>query len=202
MSKIYDTKIELLREYRIAKDTVSDINEHLEILKALADEVNHVTEMGVRTGGSTRAFLISDVVLRSYDLFIDERVMDLVKIAKQLGKDVEYQQQDVLDFQIEKTDLLFLDTWHSYDQLIEELRLHAHNVKKYIVFHDTQSYGTKSEEFMGKSGSNGLLPAIIHYMIESGDQWKFKLHRTNNNGLTVIERRNPLDELAKNLCNT
>ena len=86
--------------------------------------------------------------------------------------------------------------------MIEELRLHAHNVKKYIVFHDTQSYGTKSEEIMGKSGSNGLLPAIIHYMIESGDQWKFKLHRTNNNGLTVIERRNPLDELAKNLYNT
>ena len=183
------SKIELCKEYRVAKDTISDINEHLEILKALADEVNHVTEMGTRTGSSTRAFLVSDVKLRSYDLFLDDRVLELFQIAKNLGKDVEYYQQDVLSVDIENTDLLFIDTWHAYDQLIEELRLHAPKVKKYIAFHDTQTFGTKSETFMGKSGSNGLLPAIIHYMIESGDQWKFKIHRTNNNGLTVIERR-------------
>ena len=185
--------VELKKEYRVARDTVSDINEHLEILKSLADEVNHVTEMGTRTGSSTRAFLVSDVKLRAYDLFLDERVSELFNIAKKIGKDVQYTQADVLQIQIEETDLLFIDTWHAYDQLIEELRLHAPKVKKYIAFHDTQTFGTKSETFMGRGGSNGLLPAIIHYMIESGDQWKFKIHRTNNNGLTVIERRNSLD---------
>jgi hypothetical protein len=41
---------------------------------------------------------------------------------------------------------------------------------------------------MGRVGSNGLLPAIIHYMIDNPDVWRFKTHRTNNNGLTVIER--------------
>jgi hypothetical protein len=194
--------IELNKEYRVARDTVSDINEHLEILKALADEVSHVTEMGTRTGSSTRAFLVSDVKLRAYDLFLDERVSELFSIAKQMGKDVQYTQADVLQIQIEETDLLFIDTWHAYDQLIEELRLHAPKVRKYIAFHDTQTFGTKCETFMGKSGSNGLLPAIIHYMIESGDQWKFKIHRTNNNGLTVIERRRPLDALTKLPYNT
>jgi len=194
--------VELYKEYRVARDTVSDINEHLEILKALADEVGHVTEMGTRTGSSTRAFLISDVKLRAYDLFLDERVSELFAIAQQMGKDVQYHKADVLQIEIEETDLLFIDTWHAYDQLIEELRLHAPKVKKYIAFHDTQTYGTKSEMFMNKSGSNGLLPAIIHYMIESGDQWKFKIHRTNNNGLTVIERRNPLDVLTKLPYNT
>ena len=184
--------IELKKEYRVARDTVSDINEHLEILKALADEVDHVTEMGTRTGSSTRAFLISNVKLRAYDLMLDDRVSELFTIAQQIGKDVQYTQADVLQIQIEETDLLFIDTWHAYDQLIEELRLHAPKVRKYIAFHDTQTFGTKSETFMGKGGSNGLLPAIIHYMIESGDQWKFKIHRTNNNGLTVIERRNLL----------
>ena len=185
--------VELKKEYRVARDTVSDINEHLEILKSLADEVNHVTEMGTRTGSSTRAFLVSNVTLRAYDLFLDERVSELFNIAKQMGKDVQYTQADVLQIQIEETDLLFIDTWHAYDQLIEELRLHAPKVKKYIAFHDTQTFGTRSETFMGRGGSNGLLPAIIHYMIESGDQWRFKIHRTNNNGLTVIERRNSLD---------
>ena len=41
---------------------------------------------------------------------------------------------------------------------------------------------------MGRVGSNGLLPAIIHYMIDNPDVWRFRTHRTNNNGLTVIER--------------
>jgi cephalosporin hydroxylase len=84
--------------------------------------------------------------------------------------------------------MLFIDTWHCYDQLLAELTLHAPKVKKYIAFHDTQTYGTRSEEFMGRVGSNGLLPAIIHYMIENPGVWQFKVHRTNNNGLTVIER--------------
>ena len=74
------------------------------------------------------------------------------------------------------------------DQLYAELTKHAPKVKKYIAFHDTQTYGTRSEEFMGRVGSNGLLPAIIHYMIDNPDVWRFKTHRTNNNGLTVIER--------------
>jgi len=30
--------------------------------------------------------------------------------------------------------------------------------------------------------------AIIHYMIDNPDVWRFKTHRTNNNGLSVIER--------------
>ena len=56
-----------------------------------------------------------------------------------------------------------------YDQLLAELTIHAPKVKKYIAFHDTQTYGTRSEEFMGRIGSNGLLPAIIHYLIENPD---------------------------------
>ena len=35
---------------------------------------------------------------------------------------------------------------------------------KYIAFHDTQTYGTRSEEFMGRVGSNGLL-TIIHSLL-------------------------------------
>jgi hypothetical protein len=170
------------QEFRIARDTPSDINEHMDVLKSLADEVSHVTEMGTRTGVSTRAFLASDVTLRAYDLFLDGRMVELFKLAAEEGKDVQYIQSNVLDVEIDETDLLFIDTWHCYDQLIAELKLHAPKV------HDTQTYGTRSEEFMGRVGSNGLLPAIIHYMIENPKKWQFKIHRTNNNGLTVIER--------------
>ena len=176
------------QEFNIARDTPSDINEHMEVLKGLADEVDHVTEMGTRTGVSTRAFLASDVTLRAYDLFLDGRCKELFQLAKQEGKDAEYIEANVLEVEIDETDLLFIDTWHCYDQLYAELTKHAPKVKKYIAFHDTQTYGTRSEEFMGRVGSNGLLPAIIHYMIDNPDVWRFKTHRTNNNGLSVIER--------------
>ena len=181
-------------QYQSSCNNRSDINEHLKILKELSDEVNHVTEMGVRTGNSTRAFLNSDVILRSYDIQMCESVQQLFKIAQEVGKDVQYIQANTLDLTIEETDFLFIDTLHNYDQLLAELRLHAPKTRKYIAFHDTQTFGVLPE---GKSPTNlGLLPALIQYMIESNDQWKFKIHRTNNNGLTVIERRNPLDSFA------
>ena len=176
------------QEYRLARDTPSDINEHIEILRTLADSVEHVTEMGTRTGISTRAFLTSDVIFRAYDLSLDDYVVKLFELAHKKGKDVKYIESNVLDIDIEETDLLFIDTWHCYDQLYVELTKHAPKVKKYIAFHDTQTYASRSEEFMGRLGSNGLLPAIIHYMIDNPDVWRFKTHRTNNNGLTVIER--------------
>ena len=176
------------QEFNIARDTPSDINEHMEVLKGLADEVDHVTEMGTRTGVSTRAFLASDVTLRAYDLFLDDYVSQLFELAQKEGKDAKYIGANVLETEIDETDLLFIDTWHCYEQLRLELRRHASKVKKYIAFHDTQTYGTRSEEFMGRIGSNGLLPAIIHFLIDTPNEWQFKVHRTNNNGLTVLER--------------
>jgi hypothetical protein len=35
----------------------------------------------------------------------------------------------------------------------------------------------------------GLLPAIIEFMIEN-PEWKFKIHKTNNSGMTVLEKVN------------
>ena len=62
-------------------------------------------------------------------------------------------------------------------------------VKKYIAFHDTQTYGTRSEEFMGRVGSNGLLPAIIHYLIENPNTMAIsKYIEQITTDLTVIER--------------
>lgn len=165
----------------------SDIHEHLPILRDLAKGVSHVTEMGVREGISTRSFLTENVILRSYDLYLSDSVNQLFEIARGQRKNVQYIQANVLDIEIEETDLLFIDTWHCYEQLVQELNIHSVKVKKYIAFHDTQTYGTCSENFQGRSGSNGLLPAIIEFVINN-PEWKFKLHKTNNNGLTVIER--------------
>ena len=77
--------------------------------------------MGTRTGVSTRAFLAADVTLRAYDLFLDEYVSKLFELAQKEGKDAKYIGANVLETEIDETDLLFIDTWHCYDQLYAEL---------------------------------------------------------------------------------
>jgi hypothetical protein len=163
-------------------NTINDINEHLPILYSLSQECSHVTEFGVRSGISTRVFLYSNVVLRSYDYEIDSSVTNLFNKAKESGKDVRYINEDVRDIQIEDTDMLFIDTWHCYEQLKIELEKHANNVRKYIVLHDIMTYGIK-----GENTEIGLLPALIEFMI-THREWRFKMFHTNNNGLIVIEK--------------
>lgn len=171
-------------EYQKAKKTPSDINENLYELYELAKECETIVEMGVRTGVSTRAFLNTNAKLLSLDISLNPQVQKLFDIAKQKGKWVEYVQADVLNIEIGKTDLLFIDTFHIYDQLKRELNLHGNKANKYIAFHDTYTFGLKGED--GKD-EKGLLSAVIEFVMEN-PHWRFHKYKTNNNGLTILKR--------------
>jgi hypothetical protein len=175
----------LAAEYELARKIPSDINENISILYDLAKTCKHITEMGVRTGVSTRAFLYTSFEkLVSYDILFNKEVDLLFKHARSIGKDASYINADVLKIEIEETDLLFIDTYHTYDQLKKELMLHGNKSKKYIIFHDTYTFGLVGEN---KKDQKGLISAIIEFTIDN-PQWKFKIYKTNNNGLTVLER--------------
>jgi hypothetical protein len=181
-------------EYNRVKNTFSDINEHIELLYTLGMECDRICEMGVRDGASTRAFLNTNASLRSYDIELNEEVQNLFVRAKSVGKDVTYEKENVLNIEIEQCDLLFIDTWHSGSQLKRELAIHGNKANKYLVFHDTHTYGCRDEkqnwrDFADKRpiAGEGLLKSIIDFVIEN-PEWKFKELRTNNNGLTVLER--------------
>lgn len=174
----------LKTEYINALSTPSDINENVNILYELALECNTVAEFGVRTGVSTRAFLYANVRLLSFDLELNSRVQQLFDEATKQGKEVQYIQDDVLNIEIDQVDMLFIDTLHTYEQLSMELKLHGNKAAKYIVFHDTYTYGLRGESNQDKKG---LLTAIIEFMIDN-PHWKFKINKTNNNGLLVLER--------------
>jgi len=183
------------REYQKELTTKSDINEHVHDLYTLASDCTHVTEFGSRFGASTRAFLKAPVSLRAYDLEIHQPLMNLFKMARKVGKDVEYEKGNTLNILIEPTDMIFIDTWHSQKQLREELKLHGNAARKYLVFHDTHTYGVRDEQTDWAANPNrkampnqGLLPAIIDFVI-ANPHWHFKMHKSNNNGLTVLERR-------------
>ena len=186
---IMDYKSILQAEFERACQTPSDINEHLPLLKSVADDCSHITEMGVRAALSTRAFLNSSCqTVISYDLETFSDLQFLFDAAKNIGKKAEYIQADVLNIEIEQTDFLFIDTWHAYDQLIQELRLHGHKASKYIGFHDTYTFGIVGENSYGKIASKGLLYAIDEYVAETNGAWKVKIQVNNNNGLTILEK--------------
>jgi len=176
--------IELLKEfssrYEECCNSPSDINQHLKTLYELGLEVNHITEMGVRTGVSTSAFLNLAVnhykTLVCIDHIEDKNVTVLFNKAKILGRAVSYLIDSTLSIEIEPTDLLFIDTLHTYNQLKAELNLHANKARRYIVLHDTVTFPD-------------LNLAINEFLINNKD-WAIKQVYTHNNGLTVLKRTN------------
>ncbi len=84
---------------------------------------------------------------------------------------------------IEETDLLFIDTWHVYEQLKEELRLHGSKARKYIVLHDTTTFGENGEG----EGRRGLWPAVEEFLAVG--EFQIKERFQNNNGLTILVRK-------------
>lgn len=172
----YNILNELENEYRWAAETPSDFSVHVPMLRALASVCDHVTEMGVRTGVSTRALLVEDCVVRSYDMYLNDYVESLFEKARSAGKDVQYIKGNTLAIDIEPTDMLFIDTEHTYQQVSQELRLHANKVRKFIAFHDTD------QPFAGE-----MLPAIMEFLAYNKN-WHVRSHNTHCYGFTVLEK--------------
>ena len=170
------------KEYMDACMKVTDIHEHLPVLSSLTEECSSVTELGVGWAQSTRAFLRHDVVLNCYEFKPQPGIPEFFEEARNSGRNVTLHIADTRQVEIAETDLLMVDSLHIYEQVKEELRLHADKTKKYIVFHDTTSY-----EFNGEFGGKGIWPAIQEF-IDSHPEWQMIDRRFNNNGLTVLKR--------------
>lgn len=179
---------DLIDNYEYRCNLVSDINEHLPTLKKYAEDCDHVTEMGVRWLVSTIAFMMGKPKkLISYDIDPLENwginTNEVVELGKKNEIDFNFILGNTLELEIEETDLLFLDTDHTYKQLIGELTLHGNKSKKYIIFHDTTSF-----EFKGMNGDIiGLWPAIEEFM-KDNRHWVIAERFNNNNGLTILKR--------------
>lgn len=169
-----------------AKNTKSDINEHLGVLRSYASLCSTVTEFGARWGVSTLAFLAAKPKrLISYDLEIYPRLTELQNMAKIEIPETEFIFRDAstLFEEIEPCDLLFLDTYHVYEQVLLELIFHAKKVKKFIIFHDTVAF----KEVGQTKGYGGIWKAIEGFLTYN-PEWVMIDHRENNNGLTVLAK--------------
>lgn len=176
------SRIEAL--YHQAAQNPSDINEHVERLRQLGESCSHITEFGVRTGVSTIAWVAArPKTLVCYDIRRCSEVDSIEEAAKEIDVAFIFHERDVLKVTIDPTDLLFIDTLHTYDQLCAELALHASCVRAMIVLHDTTTYGVSGE----LPRTRGLWPAVEEFLV-ANPAWKLHERRTNNHGLTVLKR--------------
>jgi hypothetical protein len=156
-------------------ETVSDINEHVPVLKSYYDKCEHVTEFGVRGAVSLSAALYSNAKkVVAYDIY---------PVAVPESDKLTFICKSSLEIEIEPTDFLFIDSLHTYDQLFSELTIHANNVNKWIGMHDTVSFGQNGED-----GQKGLAFAIQDFLA-SNNQWEIDIAKENNNGLTILKRK-------------
>lgn len=181
---------------------IVDINEHLPTLRNYSSKCNHVTEMGTRFAVSTHALIIGKpkkvVAIDLNRHFYQPYEKEVEDFAKECEVEYQFIEGDVLDIDIEQTDMLFIDTLHTYNQLSKELHRHESRVNKWIILHDTITFGYRDENFYRNGRINeeiskqevtkkGLYPALLDFL-DSNRNWTIKEHFTNNNGLTIIER--------------
>lgn len=172
-----------------------DIYEHMPVLKKYGEECKHITEMGVRGGASTLALIMAQPEkLISYDIRSTPQIEHIMNYSQDVNH--EFIIEDCLTVDIENTELLFIDTLHTYNQLIEELNRHESQVSKYIILHDTTTfarvdegiYEHASQLVKNKSTSKYGLRTAMEDFLSSNANWEIYEDRTNNNGLTILKR--------------
>lgn len=174
--------------YQQKRNTPSDINCLLEYLKEYAGKCDFITEFGVRDPTSTYAFLAAyPKRLTSYDIIKHENVWKAERYDN-----FEFILGSTLEVEIEETDMLFIDTHHTAQQVANELALHADKVRKYIGFHDwftfrnrdESAYKDQPQEVYGIGPGIGV--AIDDFLAKGTFR---KVFETDiNNGLLIIER--------------
>lgn len=153
-----------------------DINEHLPYLAGLALGKT-VVELGFRTGRSTSAFLMGGAeYVTVYDT---HPCKESVERFEALAPDrFKFIQGNSLEVVIPSCDILFIDSYHSGEQLLQELKLHAGKCG-IVVLHDTTTYAE-----VGEGQTRGLLWAVRKFVNETA--FKVRVAFSNNNGLTVL----------------
>lgn len=171
--------------------TASDMVLHLPVLEWYASQCRHVTEFGVREAHSTIALMAglagkTGGKLVSYDIDSSPMVKWLKRI--ELPCEWEFYEQDTGDpgLRIAMTDMLFIDTLHTFAHVTKELR-QGDRVRKYLAFHDTATNEYR-DEVHSDLPNQGIIPAIERFLVQSPNKWKLVYMTRACNGLLVLER--------------
>jgi hypothetical protein len=192
--------------YRNAYSKPADINEHVQTLEKYASQVSSITEIGLRgmvsTWGLLHGLARSSAPQKSY-LGID--IVSPLKSTLNLGKSIaelegisfSFWEKDDMQVKLPQTDLLFIDSLHTYAHLTFELNTFSSSVNHYILLHDTsEPWGTSDEAKTDYSkypsyvdvSKRGLWSAVEDFLVDH-PEWSVRERHTYNHGMTVLERK-------------
>lgn len=191
---------------------VKDINEFLPRIRKELIGALHITELGVREAISSWTFAAvaaeaadagHPIAYRALDITKKEGVFDLeAAMAQCPGVDFSFTEGSDLLVPPWRTDVMLLDTWHTYKQLAKELPIWTPYITKTLILHDTSLFGHRDEDFNGHGGKpvderlfNGLLPRVglwpaVEDFLNSaeGRDWRLAERIVDNFGLTILSR--------------
>ena len=162
---------------------------HLPTLRRYAARCRSCAEFGVKDGASASALLLGcPGPVYGFDI---KETSAARKLQSLVGKTWVYTICDTREAVLPECDLLFLDSMHNYDHVRAELEIHAEKVRKYLIFHDTITFGSVGaldESGNPASGTLGIRPAIDELMMRDRS-WFIERHDYHSHGLLVLERR-------------
>lgn len=187
---------ELLNHLDKLSKKTSDINEHLYTLYEYGKKCDSIIEFGVRCPTSTWALLASKPkIMKSYDIVDPSRcgcsIQPVLDTAREIDVDYEFLLNSSLEVVLPESDLLFIDTLHTYNQIKQELAIHHSKINKYIIMHDTITFRNTDERRNGLTTKTGLWPAIEEFLVDNNN-WSIHHEYKNNNGLTILINENIL----------
>lgn len=188
----------------------SDINEHLPVLRRLAAECSSVVEIGVGSIASTCGILqgLSESPYQSPSYlginlaYPPYNALNLAQtLAEKNGINFTFWPVNDMHIFIEPTDMLFIDSLHTYCHLTYELETFSSQVRKYICLHgtshpwgnqdDIEYYGNYSEYPPSYDRTKkGLWSAVLDFLTRN-PEWVLLESHMNNHGFTILKR---LDE--------
>jgi len=150
----------LEKQYIETLSNWTDIQKHMPLLREYATKCDHITELGTDDGTSTWAFLSGlPKVLHTYDIAPCPNEISLKLASEENNIQFYFHRENTLEVEIEPTDLLFIDSLHTYTQVFSELNLHADKVSKYIIAHDINMFGRQ-----GGGGTLEQISTCPHYL--------------------------------------
>lgn len=171
--------------FQAAKAQSTDMQGHMDVLQSYASQSKVIAEFGVYDCTSTWALLAGRPSrMTSYDIERQPEVEGVERAAEACGIPFKFVLADSATVDIGTVDLLFIDSFHSYEHLSKELNIHAKNVTGHIIMHDTETFGHTDQTYTGR----GLWPAVEEFLAGNAE-WSIKERFTHCHGLTVLVKK-------------
>jgi len=145
---------------------VGDMYRRMDFIQEKFKGIETITEFGPFQGCSTSAWLmLRPKKFTTVDQGTTLNIELFKQAANEIGVDFKFILGNDLEIDIDPCELLFIDTVHSQEHTYLELKRHAHNVSKYLVFHDVnpERFGTLAGIEQWRQENSGWETDYIDY---------------------------------------